>query len=127
MIEDLRAAPNPDGIKLVWQRPLKYTGGGRMRDLSNFIVLRANDTGPLAPLVELPITDQERFAVQHQFEYIDNETALGERYRYAIVSRTSDGYVSAPSNVVAMKRVKPVQPPNPDTYKLPTPTPLITP
>lgn len=126
-IEDLRASPDADGIKLAWQRPIKYSGGGRMRDLGGFVIMRAAGGGPMQPLVELPVTDQERFSVQHDFSYIDNETAFGQHYSYEIISRTTDGYVSAPSNEVALTRVKPPPPPNPDQFKLPAPTPLMTP
>ncbi len=75
----------------------------------------------------MPVTDRERFSVQHEFNYIDNETVVGDRYAYEIISKTTDGYVSAPSNEVAVTRVKPAPPPNPATYSLPTPTPLPTP
>lgn len=126
-ITDLRAAADPNGIKLSWERPTQYTGRHTMRDLSGFVIVRADATGPFAPLVELPVTDRERFSVQHQFSYIDNETALGHSYRYQIISKTSDGYTSAPSNEAVFTRVQPAPPPNPETFKLPTPTPLATP
>lgn len=126
-ITDLRATADPDGIKLTWERPTRYTGGHTMRDLGGFVILRSEENGPAQPLVELPVTDRERFSVQHQFGYVDNETILGKRYAYEIISRTTDGYVSQPSNEVAFTRIKPPPPPNPETYALPTPTPLATP
>jgi hypothetical protein len=126
-ITDLRASADPNGIKLTWERPTRYSGGHTMRDLGGFVILRSEENGPAQPLVELPVTDHERFSVQHQFGYIDNETILGKRYAYQIVSRTTDGYVSEPSNEVAFTRIKPPPPPNPDTYSLPTPAPLVTP
>jgi hypothetical protein len=126
-ILDLRAAADPNGIKLIWERPTRYTGGHTMRDLSGFVILRSEGNGPAEPLVELPVTDRERFSVQRQFGYIDNETVVGRNYAYEIISRTSDGYVSQPSNQVTFTRVKPAPPPNPETYTLPTPTPLATP
>jgi hypothetical protein len=73
------------------------------------------------------VTDRERFSVQHQFSYIDNETVLGQHYRYEIISKTTDGYISMASNEVAMTRVKPAPTPNPENFKLPTPTPLASP
>jgi hypothetical protein len=73
----------------------------------------------MEPLAELPVTDRERFAVEHEFSYIDNETAVGQAYRYAIVSRTLDGDVSDASNTVDFTRIRPPPPPNPDTFKLP--------
>lgn len=123
-IVDLRAFADPYGIKVSWQRPTTYTSGRTMRDLGSFVLLRAGATGAFAPLIELPVTDRERFAVQHEFSYIDAETALGHRYRYQIISKTTDGYLSEASNEVDFTRVKPAPTPNPENYQLPTPTPL---
>lgn len=126
-IADLRATPDANGIKLSWGRPTRYTGGHTMRDLGGFVILRApSRRGRMEPLAELPVTDRERFAVEHEFSYIDNETVVGQAYRYAIVSRTLDGYVSDASNTVDFTRIKPPPPPNPDTFKLPD-SPATTP
>ncbi|HXD91162.1 MAG TPA: hypothetical protein VNU00_08875 [Candidatus Binataceae bacterium] len=119
-IADLRAVPDANGIKLSWGRPTRYSGGHTMRDLGGFVILRASSAnGQMEPLAELPVTDRERFAIEHEFSYIDNETVVGQVYRYAIVSRTLDGYVSEASNTVDFTRVRPPPPPNPDTFKLP--------
>ena len=123
-IADLRATADSHGIKLSWARPTHYSGGHTMRDLGGFIVMRGSGpNGAMAPLVVLPVTDQERFAVERDFSYIDTEAAMGELYRYAIVSRTTDGYSSPPSNEVAFTRIKPAPPPNPETFKLPSTAP----
>jgi hypothetical protein len=126
-IADLRANPDANGIKLAWERPTHYTGGHTMRDLGSFVIIRAEATGPFSPLVELPVTDRERFAPERQFSYIDNETTLGHEYHYEIIAMTTDGYQSEPSNEVTFTRVTPKPPPNPETFTLPTPTPLATP
>jgi hypothetical protein len=126
-ITDLHASTDANGIKLTWERPTRYFGGHTMRDLGGFVIVRAEAAGPYSPLIELPVTDRERFAVQHQFSYIDNETVVGRRYRYQIISKTTDGYISNPSNEATFTRLRPAQPPNPDTFKLPTPTPLVSP
>ena len=125
-IMDLRASSDPDGVKLTWERPTHYAGGGTMHNLGAFVILRGADGAAPEPLVEIPITDQERFSVQRSFSYVDGETALGHSYRYEIVSRTLDGYSSAPSNEAGAIRVKPEPPPNPDTFQLPAPSPLPT-
>jgi hypothetical protein len=119
-IADLHATPDANGIKLSWGRPTRYSGGHAMRDLGGFVILRAaTANGQMEPLAELPVTDRERFSVEHEFSYIDNETVVGQAYRYAIVSRTLDGYVSETSNPVDFTRIKPPPPPNPDTFRLP--------
>lgn len=125
-ITDLRAVSDPDGIKLSWERPTHYAGGGTMHDLGDFIILRGTGNATPEPLVEIPVTDQERFAVQRNFSYVDGETAIGETYRYEIISRTLDGYDSAPSNEATATRVKPPPMPNPETFHLPAPSPLPT-
>jgi hypothetical protein len=72
-------------------------------------------------LIELPVTDRERFSVEHDFSYVDGETVMGRRYHYEIVSKTTDGYTSEASNQVDFARIKPPSPPNPETFKLPRP------
>jgi hypothetical protein len=123
---DLHASPDHAGIKLTWERPTRYVGGHTMRDLSGFVILRAEDDAAKEPLVELPVTDQERFSVQHDFSYVDGETVMGHTYRYEVVSKTVDGSVSEPSNEVDFTRITPSPPPNPDTFQLPAPHPPTT-
>ncbi|MGH7001897.1 MAG: hypothetical protein ACREEA_10370 [Stellaceae bacterium] len=126
-ILDLRAVADPNGIKLAFSRPTRLAGGHSMRDLSGFVILRAEGDAPMEALVKIPVTDQQRFSVQHEFDYLDAETVIGDRYRYQVVSETGDGYTSEASNEAAFTRVKPTPPPNPATFTLPTPTPLMTP
>ena len=94
-----------------------------MRDLSAFIIKRAVGDGPMTALVNIPVTDQERFQVEDQFSYLDGETQMGNRYRYTVISEAA-GYHGAPSNEVDFTRIKPPPPPNPANFKLPAPSPL---
>jgi hypothetical protein len=128
-ILSLRAAAAAGGIKLTWQRPSHYTSGHSMRDLGGFVLMRAEGDGPMTALVKIPVTDQERFQVEDEFTYLDRETRISDRYRYAVIAETSDGYHSEASNEVEFTRIKPPAPPNPDTYQLPAPssTPTVTP
>lgn len=123
-IVDLRTAADAGGIKLVWERPTHYAGGHSMRDLDSFVVLRAAGDGALEPLVEIPVTDRERFSVERDFTYVDGETVLGRRYRYQVVSKTIDGYTSEPSNETVFVRIKPRAQPNPENFQFPKPSPL---
>ena len=100
---------------------MHYVSGHSMRDLGGFVLLRSEGKQPLQPLVELPVTDQERFAPQRTFSYVDDETQVGNSYRYEIVSRTTDGYTSAPSNEVKFTRLSPRQKLKPHNLALPTP------
>ncbi len=124
---DLQAVSVANGIKLTWGRPFHYAGGARMRDLGGFVILRSDSNGPLKPLIEIPVTDQGRFRVARRFIYIDHTTKVGDYYRYAVISETTDNYRSVPSNEVDLQRIVPPPPPNPENFVLPTPSPLPTP
>ncbi len=123
-ILNLAASPDSAGIRLTWSRPERYTKGATMRDLAGFVVMRAQDDEPLKPLVDLPITDRERFRKQTTLDWVDTTTEMGAAYRYAVVSMTDDGYRSEPSNVVQFTRIVPPPPSNPENFALPKPSPL---
>ena len=89
-----------------------------MHDLGGFVLLRSDGNQPFQPLVQIPVTDQERFSPQRSFSYLDGETQVGNSYRYEIISRTLDGYASAPSNEAKFTRV----PPHPQNLALPSAT-----
>jgi hypothetical protein len=120
-ILDLRAESAVGGVKLMWTRPSHYVGGRTMHDLSGFVVKRADGDGPMTALVEIPVTDRERFQLEEDFSYLDGETQVGGRYRYTVTSEAG-GYHGEASNEVEIARIKPPSPPNPDTYKLPAPS-----
>jgi hypothetical protein len=125
-ILSLHADPAFHGIMLTWDRPTQYNGGHTMRDLGDFVVMRAEGDGPMTALVKIPVTDQERFQVEDQFSYLDGETQMGDRYRYTVIAETLGRYHSEPSNEVQFTRMNPPAAPNPDNYKLPAPSPLPT-
>jgi hypothetical protein len=124
-ILDLRAQADPGGIKLTWSRPTRYVGGHSMRDLSAFVIKRADGDGLMTALVNIPVTDQERFQLEEEFSYLDGETKMGNRYRYSVTAEAA-GYHGDPSNEVEFTRIKPPAAPNPANFKLPTPSPLPT-
>ncbi len=101
---------------------MHYVSGHTLRDLGSFVVLRSEGSQPFQPLVEIPVTDQERFAVQRTFSYLDGETRAGSSYRYEVVSRTLDGYTSAPSNQVSVTTGLPHKQAEPPDSAMPSPT-----
>jgi hypothetical protein len=121
---DLVAVSVSNGIRIRWSRPEHYTGGNRMRDLGKFEILRASGGGEPQVVADLAVTDLQRFRQQRHFSYLDTDTEVGGRYRYQIISVTTDGYESLPSNQAEIVRTVPKPPPNPETYVLPTPVPL---
>ncbi|HYB92047.1 MAG TPA: hypothetical protein VEC38_13510 [Candidatus Binataceae bacterium] len=123
-IDDLRADSAQGGVRLVWSRPERYASGRRMRDLGSFVLMRSKAEAKPEKLAEIPVTDQQRFRVQHEFSYLDQATTLGEAYSYRVMSRTLDGYVSEPSNEASLVRAVPKPPPNPEEFVIPTPAPL---
>jgi hypothetical protein len=104
-ITDLSASATPEGIRLSWQRPRRYTGGDRMPDLGGFWVQRADASGAdFATVHTLAVTDLERFQQAKRFHYLDTTAEVGRTYQYRVVSFTVDRYVSEPSNIVAARR-----------------------
>jgi len=123
-IADLDAFSDKDGIRLSWGRPLHYSGGRKLRDLGSFEIDRAEGTGAPRMIAKIPVTDQERFQQQRTFDYLDGDTQIGHTYRYVVIAETFDGYRSPPSNEAQVVRAAPSPQANPETYTLPTPTPL---
>jgi hypothetical protein len=121
---DLEAVSLTNGIRIRWSRPEHYTGGGRMRDLGKFEILRASGGGEPRMVADIPVTDLRRFRQERHFSYLDTDTEVGRRYRYQIISVTTDGYESLPSNQAEIVRTVPKPPPNPENFVLPTPVPL---
>ncbi len=72
----------------------------------------------------LAVEDLQRFRQQRHFTFVDTDTVVGHRYRYRVVSITTDGYESLPSNQAEIVRTVPKPPPNPENFVLPTPVPL---
>jgi hypothetical protein len=112
------------GIELTWGRPDRYAGGDTLRDLAKFVVARSDAGAPYQQIKDVPVTDQDRFQKQRVFQYLDRNTVVGHSYSYRVISETSDGYESDPSNEATLTRTVPPPPPNPETYVLPTPKPL---
>lgn len=108
-ITGLEAREDPAGIVLSWPRPDRYTGGGTMNDLGAFIVERAVGDGAagFAEHARIEVLDRDRFRQVKNFRFTDTDTSAGVRYRYRVVSTTTDGYVSAPSNEVGITRTGP--------------------
>lgn len=118
-IVDLRAKSVAKGIELAWNRPDRYQDGARMRDLGEFVVLRGSDDGALAELTTLPITDRERFQQQRHLLFLDTGALMNHRYRYRVISRTTDGYESVPSNEAMLTRTLPPPAPDPEHFTFP--------
>ena len=123
-IVGLEAANAKEGIRLTWDRPENYAGGAKMKDLGSFSIMRAQEGKPAEKIGDIQVHDEGRFQVQNTFEFIDGSTIMGKTYHYQVISSTTDGYVSEPSNDVAIVRRNASAPPNPDTFVVPTPVPL---
>jgi hypothetical protein len=123
-IVGLDAISQKKGVLLSWERPDETAGGGKLRDLGSFEVERAENTGPFEALVEIPVTDQDRFQQQHKFSYLDAGAQVGHRYRYHVISSTVDSYRSDPSNEAEITYELPKPPPNPEDFVIPQPKPL---
>ncbi len=120
----LEAANAKDGIRLTWDRPESYAGGQKMRDLGSFAISRAKEGGPVEKIGDIQVHDEGRFQVQNTFAFIDGATVMGKTYHYQVISSTTDGYVSEPSNVVTIVRKAASAPPTPENFVVPTPVPI---
>jgi hypothetical protein len=110
--EHLAAIATPEGVRLSWLRPLRYSGGQRMNDLGGFVIERAAADAPsFARVGTLELDDQLRFRKERRLEWADKTALPGERYLYRVTAVTLDGYRSAAAGPVAV------------TYGSPPPTP----
>ena len=123
-ILNLEGSSSNNGIRLTWSRPESYAGGQKMRDLGGFTINRSTGDAPFQKIGEVLVSDQGRFQVERTFSYTDKATEIGSNYRYQVISNTTDGYHSEPSNTLTIVRRVPKPPPNPETFVVPTPVPL---
>jgi hypothetical protein len=94
---DLTATSTPDGVRIGFTRPTKYTGGQRMRDLGSFIVERADAEASPSEFVRvgsIELQDQTRFRQERRLEYVGRDVPPGREYVYRVRARTVDGYES---------------------------------
>ena len=69
---NVRATPAPTGVRLVWKRPTRYTGGGPMRDIARFDVERvANGGADWIVVGSLVMEDRYRLRQPRTVEWID--------------------------------------------------------
>jgi hypothetical protein len=104
--EDLTAVVTPDGVRLGWLRPLRYSGGGRMNDLGEFVIERAPAEGTppeFRKVGTVVVQDQDRFRKERRLEWIDKDVVPGARYLYRATAVTLDGYRSAPAGPVSVR------------------------
>jgi len=104
--EQLGAVVVPEGVRLTWLRPMRYSGGARMNDLGGFTIERAPGEGApveFEPVGTLPVEDQTRFRKERRLEWIDHSAEPGRRYLYRVTAFTLDGYRSTPAGPVAIR------------------------
>jgi hypothetical protein len=123
-IVSLEAVNAKEGVRLTWDRPDNYAGGGKMKDLGSFTISRTQEGKPPEKIGDIQVNDEGRFQVQQTFTFIDGNTIMGKTYHYQVTSSTTDGYVSEASNDATIARKAASAPPNPDTFVVPTPVPL---
>ena len=121
-VTELSASNTAAGVALSWERPKQTADGQRLLDLDAFAVERALPGLPFGFVTRIQIPDRDRLRQQKRFTYVDENTLLGEAYRYRVFAVTIDGYVSAPSNVVDVVRQIPTVTPTPAPTAAATPT-----
>src|SRR5262249_44224343 len=104
--EAFAAVVMPQGIRLSWNRPDKYSGGRKMNDLGRFVIERAPAEGQLAPFArvgEVLVTDQTRFRKDRHLEWTDGDVTAGTADLYRVTAVTLDGYKSTPTLPVTVR------------------------
>ena len=104
--ENLSAIVTPDGVRLTWLRPLRYSGGGRMNDLGGFAIERApGEGGPpeFRKVGTVTVADQDRFRKERRIEWLDKDVRPGERYLYRVIAVTLDHYKSPAAGPVSVR------------------------
>jgi hypothetical protein len=105
-VENLAAIATPEGVRLSWLRPTRYTGGARMNDLGGFEIERAPGEGTPPKFTKvgtLALEDQQRFRKERHLEWVDRDVRAGERYRYRVTAVTLDHSRSAPVGPVSVQ------------------------
>jgi len=101
---NLRATPAPTGVRLVWRRPTRYTGGGPMRDIARFDVERvATDGTEWGVVGTLVMEDRYRLRQPRTIEWIDGGATAGTSYRYRVITVTRDGRASVASEPATVR------------------------
>jgi hypothetical protein len=104
--EELAAVATPDGIRLTWLRPTRYSGGQRMNDLGGFVIERAPGEGT-APefraIGTLTLDDRFRFRKERRLEWLDRDVAPGARYLYRVTALTLDRSRSPAAGPIAIR------------------------
>jgi hypothetical protein len=100
----LAAISTPEGVRLTWLRPQKYSGGQRMNDLGGFTIERATaEGGEFMEVGKLELDDQTRFRRERHLDWADRTALPGYRYRYRVIAFTLDDYHSAPAGPVTVQ------------------------
>jgi hypothetical protein len=103
--QSLSAMATPEGVRVSWLRPVRYSGGQRMNDLGGFTIERALGEGEgseFGVVGKLELEDQTRFRKERRLEWVDATAEHGHRYLYRVIAYTLDGYRSAAAGPVAV-------------------------
>ena len=110
-IRSLTARQDKAGVALTWSRPTQYVDGQALKDLTSFVIFRkeippscADCPVPYRPLTTVYVEDQEKFAKQKQYRFVDEQVQSKATYRYRVSSQLIDGSLSEPSNEVEITR-----------------------
>ncbi|HYD47716.1 MAG TPA: fibronectin type III domain-containing protein [Terriglobales bacterium] len=107
-VAELTATNIVEGVRLSWERPRHYAGGGKLTDLGYFEVWRLDPGQPRQAqrIATIRVDDRQRFQQAKRFSHVDNDTVPGNLYQYYVVVFTADGYDSTPSNIATITRTE---------------------
>ncbi|GIW41149.1 MAG: hypothetical protein KatS3mg076_1726 [Candidatus Binatia bacterium] len=102
-VSELRASVEGGAVVLRWRAPNRRLDGSRLEDLSSFLVERAENEGPFRVVGVVVLDEEDRALEVRRFAFRDETVESGARYRYRVVSRTLEGYVSPASVPVEIR------------------------
>jgi hypothetical protein len=105
---DFEVARLAGGIELSWERPTKTEDGGRLYDLSGFLVERAEGSNDFAPVASLAVTDNDRIRAQRTFHYLDESPPTGP-LRYRVRAMHEDGQQGMASELLLVGDAAPAR------------------
>jgi predicted small lipoprotein YifL len=102
-VQDLRARTLDGQVELVWSRPQRSETGRKVEEIETFVIERqcpGAGQSDFSLLTTIGTGERRRIRKVTSYRYRHDLARELLPCRYRVVSKTYDGYVSQPSNVV---------------------------
>lgn len=102
-VSDLRARKLDGQVELLWSRPQRSETGRKVEEIETFVIERqcpSAGQSDFSPFTTIATGERGRIRKVTAYRYRHDLSSDLLPCRYRVVSKTYDGYVSRPSNVV---------------------------